>query len=98
MNKNEFLDYCKNQLHISFATIKRGKTDDKQKHRTEGLLQAAKLLRFIDQSSLDLLVEEEHHKVFGETVQQRKDRKKALSDLKENSPDDYFSIPAIERR
>lgn len=66
--------------------------------KTEGLLQAARLLGVMDSDEVNQLIDNEHINVFGETVHQRKERKKSLAELKEVSPDDYFSIPAIERR
>lgn len=98
MNREEYIEYCRQELVTSFKNTHSGKRDDKQKHRTEGLLQAARLLGVIDSDDVNQLIEDEHFNVFGETVQERKERKKSLAELKEVSPDDYFSIPAIERR
>lgn len=98
MNREEYIEYCRDELVTSFENTLSGKPDDKQKHRTEGLLQAARLLGVMDSDEVTQLIEREHFNVFGETVQERKKRKKSLAELKEVSPDDYFSIPAIERR
>jgi hypothetical protein len=43
------------------------------------------------------MMEQEHIKIFGESIDTRKARKSQLADLKENSPDKYFDIPTIHR-
>lgn len=98
MNNTDFIEYCRTELITSFTNTKNSKQDDKQKHRTEGLLHAARLLEIIDKDALNKLIEREHINVFGETVESRKARKQSLDELKASSPDDYFAIPAITRK
>ena len=97
MTHDEFLGYCREQLILSFRNTLSGKPDNVQKHRTEGLIQAAKLLGIASHSDISQIIEEEHLAVFGETVSERTARKKSLAELKEQSPDIYYDIPAIER-
>ena len=44
------------------------------------------------------LIADLHINVFGETIEERADRKRKLNALKESDPDAYLEIPAIERR
>ena len=98
MDKQAFTTYCADQLRAVFIAAKKGKTDDKLKHRSEGLLLAGELLGVITKSEASELIEREHITVFGETTAQRAERKNGLQALKRKSPDAYFDIPAIERR
>ncbi|MFT4937417.1 MAG: hypothetical protein ACI88A_000432 [Paraglaciecola sp.] len=98
MDKNTFRHYCAEQLQLVYQATKDGKPNIPLKHRTEGLLLAAELLDIINREAAMDLLEDEHMKVFGESISQRQQRKQALSELKSSSPDDYFEIPAIERR
>jgi hypothetical protein len=98
MDKQAFTKYCADQLNAVFIAAKKGKTDDKLKHRSEGLLLAGELLGVITKSEASELIEQEHIAVFGETSAQRAERKNSLQAIKNKSPDAYFDIPAIERR
>ena len=98
MKNDEFIDYCRAELLKAFENTKARNPDDKHKFRTEGLLQAAKLLGIMSSTEINDLFSSEHIKVFGESVEQRRARKLSLTELKENSPDVYFQIPAIERK
>jgi len=98
MDKQAYKKYCAEQLRAVFVAAKKGKTDDKLKHRSEGLLLAGELLGVIAKSEAFELIEQEHIAVFGETTAQRAERKNGLKALKAKSPDAYFDIPAIERR
>lgn len=98
MDKQAFTTYCADQLRAVFIAAKKGKTNDKQKHRCEGLLLAGELLGVITKSEAAELIEREHITLFGETTAKRAERKNGLEALKRKSPDAYFDIPAIERR
>jgi hypothetical protein len=47
MNNQEYASYCYSQLVQMFSNTHKGQKDDKLKFRTEGLLQAGKLLGFL---------------------------------------------------
>lgn len=98
MDKQAFIQYCAEQVKAVFIAAKKGKTDDKLKHRSEGFLLAGELLGVVTKSEAFELIEQEHIAVFGETSAQRAERKHDLQALKQKSPDAYFDIPAIERR
>jgi hypothetical protein len=98
MDKSTFRNYCAEQMHQVYQATKNGKPDLKLKHRTEGLLLAAELLEIVSREEALQIIEDEHMKVFGETIPQRQKRKKQLSELRDSSPDTYFEIPAIERK
>ncbi|AWL11146.1 hypothetical protein HMF8227_00650 [Saliniradius amylolyticus] len=44
------------------------------------------------------MIEQEHQRVFDETVSERRARNRKLAEIKATSPDKYFDIPAIERK
>ncbi|MEP1383487.1 MAG: hypothetical protein ABJJ44_02815 [Paraglaciecola sp.] len=98
MDKIEFVAFCESQLKRVFNLTKQGKPDTKQKHRVEGVLLAGEMLGVIDRLESSELMEKAHLEVFGETLAARTERKQAHAKLKALSPDDYFDIPAIERR
>ncbi|MEW9797083.1 hypothetical protein [Alteromonas sp. CYL-A6] len=98
MEPREFILHCRNELRTCFENTKRGDSDDVRKNRTEGLFQACRLLGILTSDEVRDIYEEEHIHVFGETIQRRKERKEYMAKLKASSPDDYFDIPAIERR
>jgi hypothetical protein len=98
MEKEVFIEYCSQQLKQVFNATKEGKPDLKLKHQSEGLLRAAELLDVISRTEASKLIEKEHLAVFGITSVERAERKRMLQELKESSPDDFFDIPAIERR
>lgn len=56
------------------------------------------MLGVIGRTEASDLLEQTHYDIFGESPSERADRKKSLNELKELSPDEYFDIPAIERR
>jgi len=47
MNKQDFMADCYEQLLAIFEKAKNHQKDDKQKHRTEGYIQAGKVMGFI---------------------------------------------------
>ena len=98
MDKEAFIEYCSQQLNQVFTATKQGKPDLKLKHQTEGLLRAAELLDVISRTEASKLIEKEHFAVFGVTTVQRAKRKLTLLEIKESSSDEFFDIPAIERR
>ncbi len=101
MTAEEYLHHMRKELHASLLAARAGAPDMARKHRTEGLMQAARLLGLASADVLEQMIEQEHLKVFGESVatrRARRARKDALSALKQQCPDAYFDIPAIERR
>ncbi|WP_289029660.1 hypothetical protein [uncultured Paraglaciecola sp.] len=98
MDKIEFVAFCESQLKQVFNLTKQGKPDTKQKHRVEGVLLAGEMLGVLDRVECSELMEKAHLEVFGETLAVRTERKQSQAKLKALSPDDYFDIPAIERR
>jgi hypothetical protein len=98
MKNEEFVEYCKVQLRDCYEKAKARKSDEQQKYRVEGLLQAVRLLDILPVEDVKLMIEREHISVFGESVLARKARKASLADLKEASPDNYFDIPTVIRK
>ena len=98
MTEQQFLDYCQSELLKSLHNTKARQVNDQQKHRTEGLLQGARLMGIIKAEEVALMIDKAHLAVFGETVEQRHAVKSKLLKLTDMSMDDYFDIPAIERK
>jgi hypothetical protein len=98
MEKKEFIEYCAQQLSQVFTATKQGKLNLKLKHQTEGLLRAGELLDIISREQSAVIIEKTHVDVFGVTPIERAERKKSLQDIKEFSSNDFFDIPAIQRR
>jgi len=98
MNNQQYLAFCRSELHRVFELTKAGTSDNKLKFRVEGLLHGAVLLELCTQEEVQHIMEEEHLAVFGESISQRRQRKSSLSELKADDPDAYFDIPAIARR
>lgn len=98
MHAEEFIGYCRSQLMLGFQHILAGKYDEKHKYRTEGLLQAVRVLGIMSTEEVTRLIEQTHLEVMGETVAARKARKDSLAQLKDNAPDEYYDIPAIYRK
>jgi molybdenum cofactor biosynthesis enzyme len=98
MGNSEFRAYCRSELVKSLQSAKAGKHNDNHKSRTEGLLQAARLLGIMSAKEIADLIEKEHLAIFNESVSVRKAKKDKLTTLKKLSPDEYFDIPAVERK
>lgn len=98
MTNEKYIGYPQSELTKSFENTKAGKTDNKQKFRTEGLMHAARLLGVLSSDEVQAMMEQVHVSVFEESIADRATRKASLTQLKETSPDDYFDIPAIRRK
>lgn len=98
MDNKTFIAHCKDELRKVYINTKNGCSDEQQKYRTEGLFQAARLMKIVNLDEISKIYESLHQEVFGESIESRKKRKSELSKLKENSPDEYFEMPAIVRK
>ncbi len=97
MNKEEYLDSCRKQLVKIFNLAKNHKKDDKQKFRTEGFIQAGKVLGMITHEDAIDVMEKAHFDVFGESMDSRKNRKASLKEAVARGDDNFINIPAYER-
>jgi len=98
MNKEEYSAYCYAQLLQVFSHIHKGQKDDKLKFRTEGLLQAGKLLGLLSRTDAAELMDKAHLAVFGQTIEGRKNYKENVRKALVDDNSDFFNIPAYERR
>jgi hypothetical protein len=98
MNKQEYSAYCYSQLVQVFSNTHKGQKDDKLKFRTEGLLQAGKLLGFFSPYDAKELMDKAHIAVFGQTIEERKNNKENVKKALIDDDSDFFNIPAYERR
>ncbi|MGS2719597.1 hypothetical protein [Paraglaciecola aestuariivivens] len=98
LSHQAFIEYCQVQLQQVFQATKQGAPDLKAKHQVQGLLRAAELLGVITREQATALIEQQHFVVFGQSVQDREQRKRTLAAVKGFSASEFFDIPAIERR
>lgn len=98
MDKTTFIEQCRQQLSAVYTNSKIGRPDDAMKHRTEGFIHAGQVLGVISRKEAGDIIESTHLDVFGESVEQRRGRKASYERLKTDAPDEYYEIPAIERR
>jgi len=97
MDKQDFLTSCYQQLLAIFEKAKNYQKDDKQKHRTEGYIQAGKVMGLITNDEVQAIMDKAHFEVFVETIESRKSRKASLKEAIERGDDSYIDIPAYER-
>ncbi|MHC6647652.1 hypothetical protein ACYTPF_13850 [Alteromonas sp. HB246098] len=100
-NKSEkqlFLDACKTQLVSLYKASKDGKKVEAEKYRVQGFMHAGEVMGLISKEEGKALIADLHMEVFGETINERAQRKRKLEALKESDLDAYFAIPAVERR
>ncbi|WP_339724777.1 hypothetical protein [uncultured Paraglaciecola sp.] len=98
MNFQEYSAYCYSQLVQVFNNTLKGQPDDKLKFRTEGLLQAGKLLGYLSREDATELMNMAHIEVFGQTIEDRKNHKENIKKALTDDGSDFFTIPAYERR
>lgn len=96
--KQLFLDACKAQLVSLYKASKDGKKVEAEKYRVQGFMHAGEVIGLISKEQGKALIADLHMEVFGETINERAQRKRKLDALKESNLDAYFAIPAIERR
>ncbi|AXT38388.1 hypothetical protein D1814_06730 [Alteromonas sp. BL110] len=96
--KQLFLDACKAQLVSLYKASKDGKKVEAEKYRVQGFMHAGEVIGLISKEQGKALIADLHMEVFGETINERAQRKRKLDALKESDLDAYFAIPAIERR
>ncbi|WP_438865624.1 hypothetical protein [Neptunicella sp.] len=96
-DKDQFIQMCFEQLVEVFDLSQRRQPDDKKKYRTEGLIQAGRVLGVLSEVEAKSLMEKAHLQVFGQTIQQRKQRKTSLKSAIEMGDDEYINIPSILR-
>ncbi|MFT6896298.1 MAG: hypothetical protein ACJA13_000699 [Paraglaciecola sp.] len=98
MHKQTYLASLQKQVSQLYTAVKAGEPQDKAQHRIEGFLHAGRQLGVIDEHEANILFSTIHEQIFNETIEHRMKRKGKLHQLKIENPDEYFAIPAIERR
>jgi hypothetical protein len=98
MNNEEYTAYCYSQLLQVFTNTHKGQKNDKLQFRTEGLLQAGKLLGLLGRADAAALMDKAHLAVFGQTIEGRKNYKENVKKALVDDNNDFFNIPAYERR
>jgi len=97
MDKQDFLTSCYQQLLAIFEKAKNYQKDDKQKHRTEGYIQAGKVMGLITNDEVQEIMDKAHFEVFDETIESRRAKKTSLKEAIARGDDYFVNIPAYER-
>lgn len=97
MNNQEYSTHCYSQLVKVFSHTQKRQQDDKLKCRTEGLLQAGRLLGIFSPGEAKELMNKAHVEVFGQTIEERRSRKENVKKALIDDDSDFFNIPAYER-
>ena len=97
MNKIEFLKHVEQQLSEVFKQVQIGNRPDKQKYRTEGFMQAGRVLGIVDESELKELMEKVHLDVFGMTITEREKIKIEMQKQLEESDFAELDVPTFVR-
>lgn len=97
MEKQDFIESCYQQFLSIFEKAKLHQKDNKLKHRTEGYIQAGKVMGFITNKEAQSLMDKAHTEIFGESIESRKSKKVNLKEAIARGDDEYIDIPAYER-
>ena len=97
MNKFEFLKHVEKQLSEVFKQVQIGNRPDKQKYRTEGFMQAGRVLGIVNELELNELMEKVHIDVFGMTIKEREKKKLEMQKQLEESDFAELDIPTFVR-
>lgn len=98
MDTESYIASCRREITKVYQLTKDGKPDDVLKHRTEGFIRAGIFLEVFSAQDAQHLMEIQHLEIFGESVEERKQRKASFEQLKIDDPDKYFDEPAINRK
>ena len=98
MNKQTFTDFCYLQLIELFKESQQNLRNERKKHHLEGLLHAGVLMNVFTHTQAQLMMEQAHVEVFGETIEQRQHNKTALKQAIAEGNNDYIDIPAFIRQ
>ena len=98
MNKEKYLGQVDSRLRRIFQTSKDGyKISPIERHRLEGFMHAGVVMGLVSNDELAAFMDEMHLKVFGKTIQQRKEGRPAHFD---DEAIDYsgYDQPTFERK
>lgn len=98
MNKELYIQECYRQLIAHFELVKKKKVDEAMKHRVQGFINAGEFLGLFTRDEAIKVIDDAHFKIFGITKEQRKAHKENVKSAIKNYDDNFFNIPAIERR
>ena len=97
MNKTEYLKSVEAQLLEVFKQVQIGNRPDKQKYRTEGFMQAGRVLGIVNEAELTELMEKTHKDVFAMTIAEREQKKLELEKQLEKDNYAYLDVPTFVR-
>lgn len=98
MNRQAFSDFCFQELLDLFKASQQNQRNERKKHHIEGLLHAGVLMDVFTKGQAQLMMEQAHVEVFGETIEERQQNKTALKQAIAEGNDDYINIPAFIRQ
>ncbi|MBT7444807.1 MAG: hypothetical protein HN790_12685 [Methylococcales bacterium] len=78
MNHNRYITTLKSEFSSVFTQLKtHGKSNDKDRHRAEGFLHAARVLEIMSDQDIQSLMDTVHFDIFKMTIEQRKQQQKS---------------------
>ncbi|GHE84420.1 hypothetical protein [Thalassotalea profundi] len=80
-----------------FKSILTKTPDNELKYRIQGFIQAGETLSIISRNQSTQIMEDAHLQVFGESIDERKSKKRAFKEALKARDESYFEMPAYER-
>jgi len=98
MNRENYLTEVEKRINGIFSASKEGyKTPPVERHRLEGFMNAGVFMGIVDNSELSSLMDKIHMRVFGKTIQQRKEE--LSGSLKDEVIDySFYELPTYIRK
>jgi hypothetical protein len=97
INKTEFLKLVEEQLSNIFKQVQVGNKPDKQKYRTEGFMQAGRILGLVNEEELTKLMEKLHFEIFEMTIKEREQKKLELNQKIQEDDYEMLDVPTFIR-
>lgn len=93
-----YLAELKEQFIEHFTFVKNNAPDKALIFRLQGFIYAGEVLGILTKEDAQAIMEEQHKHVFGQSIEARKNAKQQTKQALKEGNDDYFDIPAINRK
>lgn len=93
-----YLAELKGQFAEHFTLVKNNTPDKALILRLQGYIYAGEILGILTKEDAQAIMEEQHKLVFGQSIESRKAAKQQIKNALQEGNNDYFDIPAIERK
>ncbi|GHE81818.1 hypothetical protein [Thalassotalea profundi] len=98
MNEHTYINKLSALFTQYFESVSTRVPDRELKNRIQGYIHAGEVLSIINREHSTQIMEEAHFQVFGENINERKNKKVAFKEALKTRDDSYFDIPAYERQ